>query len=206
MLIGKHNVRAFVVTLQELPQKTQFIQNHFREMGLQAENFNGVNANISGLKTEHCYDLDNPGSNWNIGAKPVATWMSFYMLWSAMLYMPESHFLTLEWDAKFHPDWKARTIRALDDVPKDFDLLLLGSCCTKNPRKQHVNGEVWQVQWPMCGHATVVAKKAIPVLLETQRKVYAPLDISLALHTFPKLKVYTVLPRVADQFDTFLEE
>ena len=47
-----------------------------------------------------------------------------------------------------------------------------------------------------------------PAVLETQRKVYAPLDISLALHTFSqeKLKVLTLLPRCVDQFDTSLQD
>jgi len=206
MKIGNIDVRAFVVTVQEIPEKTRIIQDHFKSVGVEAENFNGVNSNISGLKTIHPYELDNPGSGWNIGAKPVGTWMSFYMMWSAMQYMPESHFMTLEWDAKFHDDWKARADAAVLSAPPDFDLLLLGSCCTKDAQKTHVAGDVYDVRWPMCGHATIVAKKALPIMLSTQRKVYAPLDISLALHTFQHLKVYTVIPRLVDQFDTFLQD
>lgn len=209
MIIGHLNVRAFVVVVPEIPEKTAQIQAHFKQVGVEAENFHGISANLSGLETTHVYERDNPGSGWRIGAKPVATWMSFYMLWSAMQYMPEDYFMTLEYDAKFHHDWRYRTEKALQDVPPDFDLLLLGSCnCNprgQNPPKKRVKGEVWDVRWPVCGHATIVAKKALKVMLETQRKVYAPLDISLMLHTFDHLKVYTVLPRICSQFDTFLQ-
>jgi hypothetical protein len=204
MKIGDYNIRPFVVTLQEMPERTLAIQNHFREVGIDAEEFNGFNANLSGLVTTHTYEVDNPGSGYCIGAKPVASWLSFYSLWSALNLLPDSHFLTLEWDAKFAPDWRERTERALRDAPPDFDILMLGSCCCDKKPTKHIAGEVFDVRWPMCGHASIIAKKALPVMLRTQRKVYAPIDISLAFHTFPQLKVFTVLPRIADQFDTYI--
>lgn len=206
MIIGPYNVRPFVVTLQEMPQKEAFIQAHFKEVGIQAEAFNGIHGVTSGLRTSFPYERDAPGSGWNIGIKPVATWVSFYMLWSAMNLMSEEYFWQLEWDAKFAPDWKIRADAALRDVPADFDMLLLGSCCCAGRPTTKVKGEVFEVKYPQCGHATIIAKKALPVLLRTQRKVYAPLDISMMLHSFPELKVYTVLPRIADQFDTNIPE
>ncbi len=208
--LAGHHIPTFVVTVQEVPEKTDFIQSHFKSMGLQAENFNGISANVSGLVTEHTYEVDNPGTNYRIGLKPTATWVSFYMLWSALNLLDYEYFFTLEWDSKLHADWRPRAERALRDVPKDFDMLFLGSCNTQSDgckkTHKHVAGEVYSLQWPMCGHGTIIAKKALPVILETQRKIYAPLDISLAFHTFPKLKVYTVLPRLIDQFDTFLQD
>ena len=57
----------------------------------------------------------------------------------------------------------------------------------------------------MCGHMLLISKKAVPTILNQQLKVYAPMDISLALHVLPLLKVYTVLPRLADQFDTVID-
>lgn len=197
-------IRPIVVTLQELPERTAFIQNHFKEIGLNAENFNGISADVSGLVTSHTYELDNPGSEYRIGAKPTATWVSFYMLWSAMQYMDATHFLQLEWDAKFEPGWWKRTEQALKDVPKDFDMLYLGSCCTEGRPRTHVAGEVYDLKYPVCGHAVVIAKKALPILLSTNRKIFAPLDISIMLNSFPHLRVFTVLPRIASQFDTHL--
>lgn len=204
MKIGELNIRAFVVCLQELPEKEANIQRHFKEVGIEAEVFNGIHGTTSGLRTTFPYEIDAPGSGWNCGIKPVATWLSFYTMWCAMSYMPDEYFLTLEWDAKFPADWKSRTEQALRDVPKDFDYLMLGSCCCADVPKKHIKGDVWETKMAQCGHATIIAKKALPVLLRTQRRVYAPLDISLTLHTFQHLKVYVVLPRIAEQFDTVL--
>lgn len=206
MEISGYTLRPFVVTLQELPQKEAMIQAHLKERGIHdCRSFNGIHGDTSGLRTVFPYERDAPGSGWNIGVKPVATWVSFYMLWSALNLLPDSHFLTLEWDALFPVDWKARAAAALRDVPKDFDLLYLGSCCAADKPRRHVAGEVFEVKYPLCGHATVIAKKALPVMLSTQRRIYAPIDISLLLHTFPLLKVYTVLPRIVEQHQTTLQ-
>lgn len=204
MVIGKYKIRPFVVTLQEMPEKEKFIIDHLKSVGIEAETFNGIHGSTSGLRTIWPYEVDAPGSGWNIGMKPVATWLSFYMLYACLNMQPDEYYLQMEWDCKWPADWRSRTESALRDVPPDFDMLYLGSCCTKEMPQTHVKGQVWDVKYPQCGHATVIAKKAFPVLLSTQRKVYAPLDISLLFHTLPKLKVYTVLPRIAEQFDTNL--
>ena len=202
MQIGHLKIRPFVVTLQELPEKEKFIMEHFKSVGLQAECFNGLHGVTAGLRTVYPYERDAPGSGWNVGIKPVATWVSFWALWSAMSYMPETHFMQLEWDSKFPTDWRVRTEAALRDVPQDFDMLYIGSCCTDGQNKKQVKGEVWSGILPQCGHGIIIAKKALPVILKTQRKIYAPLDISLLLHTLPLLKVFTVLPRIVSQFNT----
>lgn len=204
--IGKYKIRPFVMVVPELPEKTAFIQKHLREVGIEAEEFNCISAVHSGLKTIHPYEFDAPGSGWNVGPKSVALLVSFQMFWQAASFMGEDHFLFIEWDAKFHPDWRKRTEQALKDAPPDFDFLFLGSCCCKGKPTKHIKGDVYDVAYPMCNHAQIISKKAMPTLLRTQRKFYAPVDISLAFHAFPHLKVFAVLPRLVDQFDTNIPE
>lgn len=199
-------IRPVVVVVSEKEERTNFILKELATRGIYPDVFNGFSSDLSGLVTKHTYELDNPGGGHLIGPKCVSTWISFYAMWSALNMLDDQFFLTMEWDAKFDKDWIPKTIDALKHAPKDFDMLLLGSCCTSKKPMTHIGGNVWNVRWPLCGHATIIAKKCIPKLLATQRKVYAPLDISLVLHTFEqaKLGVYTVLPRIVDQFDTFL--
>lgn len=205
MKIGKLNVRPFVVCVQEYPERTDFILKHFKEIGLgDVEVWDGFNANLSGLETKWTYEADNPGSSYRIGAKPVSTWISFYALWGALSLLPDESFLICEWDAQFHPNWRERTERAIKDLPDQWDLLYLGSCCTQGKEKKHVAGDVFKVKNVMCGHATIVRKKALSVLLKTQRRVYSPLDISVATYAHPHLDVNVLLPRCVDQFETHI--
>jgi hypothetical protein len=204
MKLAHINVRPFVMVVPEFPQRTEFIQNHLRESGIAAEEFNCVSAALSGLKTVNPYEFDAPGQGWNVGPKAVALLVSFQMFWMAASFMPDDYFFFIEWDAKFLPDWKSRAEQAIKDTPPDFDFLFLGSCCCANKPTKHIKGEVFRVEFPMCNHAQIIAKKALPTLLRTQRKFYAPVDIALAFHSFPHLKVYTLLPRCVEQFDTKL--
>lgn len=213
--LGNIKVRCFVLTVQEFPHKTSEIQKHLLSVGIEAEEFPCLCAyeplaadqkavTVSGLETSHTYEVDNPGSGYRIGTKGTVLNVSFQMFWTAAMFMPEEHFLFIEWDARFEPNWKERAEQAVLDTPADFDFLFLGSCCCKDKPKTHVKGEIFQVKWPMCNHAQIIARKAMPTLLRTQRRIYAPADISLAFHAFPHLRVYTLLPRCVHQTDTLI--
>ena len=204
--IGDYTIRPIVVVVPELPERTKFILRELELHGIEPDIYNGFSSEHSGLVTEHTYDVDNPGSGWKIGKKEVATWITFYSLWMALQMQPDEYFLVMEWDVQFEKAWYQRAEKALRNTPKDFDMLQLGSCCCMDKPRTLVAGDVWKVHWPACGHATILAKKCIPDLLRTQRKVYAPLDLSLIFHTFEQcnMQIYTVLPRIADQFNTNL--
>lgn len=206
MTISGYKIRPFLITVPEAPERTDFIMRHYAAVGFETEIFNGISSRDSGLVTTHTYEVDNPGSGYKIGKKEVAGWLSFYMAWSAMQYMPEKWFWTTEFDCEFQPNWRSRVEKALKDVPSDFDLLYVGSCCTKGKPMKHVGGDVYAMNQPQCGHSTIIAKKALPVMLATQRKVYGPLDVNLAAHTLSLLKVFVILPRVCGQVGTYIPE
>lgn len=202
-------IRTFCLSLpdNEAPGRTQAALKHFRERGIyDLQFFYGIHAEKAGLKTVHPYLLDHPEENFTMGYKPTGIWLSHIMLWSALLLVHEDHFLILEDDAQFPENWHARFVAALNDAPRGFDMLYVGSCCCKGMPTTHIKGEVFDVRYPQCTHAYVVAKKALPVLLSTNRKAYAPVDIALNLHSHPLLKVYTVLPRIVGQFNTDISE
>jgi hypothetical protein len=205
MKLAHINVRPFVLTVQELPKQTAFIMQHFKERGIEAEEFPCFSAVESGLVTVNHYEVDAPGQGWRIGPKGTALCVSFYAFWIAVSFMPEEYFFFLEFDAEFPPDWRERTEQALRDVPPDFDLLFIGSCCCEGKTKTHVKGNVWECKEPNCNHAMIVAKKAVPTLLRTQRKIWAPADISMVVSAFPHLRVFVVLPSIAGQFNNVLK-
>lgn len=211
--LGGYSIRPFVLTVPEFPERTAKIQAHLRAVGIEAEEFPCFCAYdrltapaepVLGLTTVHTYEVDAPGSGYRIGPKSVALCMSFQAFWIAASFMPDEHVWFIEWDALFHENWKERTEQALRDVPPDFDFLFLGSCCCDGKPTKHIKGDVYEVKYPCCNHSQIIAKKAMPTLLRTQRKIYAPADISLAFHAFPHLKVYVVLPRCVDQSDTVI--
>jgi GR25 family glycosyltransferase involved in LPS biosynthesis len=183
-------------------------KKHFAERGVQAQFFHGIDAAKLGIHTKNPYLIDGPPPAgeppYKVGPKVVGCWLSHRALWAALLLLPDEHVLVLEDDALFPPGWQRRFDQAMADVPAGFDLLFVGSCCTADKPKSLVRGEVWDVRYPFCGHGYVVAKKALPVLIKTQDAAtcYAPIDVSMAIHSLPNLRAYTVLPRILDQYAT----
>ena len=47
-------------------------------------------------------------------------------------------------------------------------------------------------------------KKSLPVLLDVHQKFWAPLDIAMLYDSLPKLRVYTILPRLVSQRNTVI--
>jgi GR25 family glycosyltransferase involved in LPS biosynthesis len=204
-------IRTFCLSLpdNEAPGRTQAAMKHFRSANPPLNDFQffyGLHAEKAGLSTVHPYEIDNPGSGFRMGYKPTGIWLSHVMLWSALMLVHEDYFFILEDDAKFPDGWHARFVQALQDVPRDFDMLYVGNCCCKGAPTTHIKGEVFDVRYPQCTHAYVIAKKALPVLLANTRKCWAPIDLALKLEILPLLKAYTVLPSIFSQFNTEIPE
>lgn len=172
--------------------------------GLFAEPFYGIHARRLGIMTSRVYTLDGPGGD-PMNPKTVGTWLSHRALWAAcLLTQGDDEFFLLEDDAVFPEDWTAKFDAARWDLPSDWDFVNFGACCAEDKEKEHIAGPIYKVDGgPMCLHAYLVKRRALMTLIETQDEVgcYAPIDISVLVHTLPKLAAYTVLPRVAEQLD-----
>jgi len=195
----------YCLTLPEKPERTKAALDHFNSVNLgTVEMVDGVHGEKFGLKTVFPYEVDAPGSGFNIGHHCVGIWMSHWVIWQMVAHGSASHALIMEDDAMFSAESIQAINQALDDVPQDFDWLFLGSCCTERAGNRHIKGRVWDVRYPMCFQAYVISKAGAHKLLRTQRKVYAPIDISTTFHSFPSMSVYTVLPSVVQQFNTVI--
>lgn len=192
-------MKSFCITLPETPERTQRAREHFADIGLDVHFIQGIHAKTFGLLTSHTYDHDHPSEGYHIPSKHVGLCLSHYIAWSICAAMPDDMFMILEDDALFEPSWKDRTEKALADVPQDWDMLFIGSCNCADKPQIHTSGDVFEVKWPQCTHATIITKKGIQTLLETQRDVFAPIDLALIHRSFERMKVYTVLPRIVNQ-------
>lgn len=187
--------------MPETPSRELLAQRHFAERNLAVQFMPSINGEVFGLQTTREYNLNGgePHNGYKVPPRVVGIYLSHITVWMAASLMGDDMFFILEDDAAFADDWHERLKNALADVPPDFDILYVGSCCTKDKPNALVKGEVFIVEWPLCLHAYIIAKKALPTLIRTQRNCYAPIDVALAIHTLPYLKAYTVLPRIVSQ-------
>lgn len=196
--------RTFVLTVNRRIACFDETAAHLDSIGLKWERFDGMDNQLCRLNPVDTFDLDRAGER--IGPKHIAATLSHYMMWKVMLYAPEDVFWALEYDVEFVADWEHQYREAMSVLPDDWDVLFLGSCCCKGRESRHIAKNVHEVKYPLCGHAIMYRKKALPVLLQEQQKICAPLDIALMTQAFPKLRVYCLLPRMVEQRRTHLPE
>lgn len=194
------NPRTFVLTVDRDIKRFDETAAHLDSLGIAWERFNGVDNQLCRLNPVDTFDLDRVGER--IGPKHVAACLSHFLLWKVMSYLPEDEFLVLEYDARLPADWPEQYERAMSVMPDDADVIFWGSCCCAGRETRHVAENVYEVRYPLCGHAIGYRKKALPTLLKEHQKIYAPLDIALMFGALPKLRVYTILPAIIEQAGT----
>ena len=194
-------MRTFCITLPEYSRHELLARRHFEAMKLNVDFIWGISGEHFGLYTNHTYEVDNPGSGHTKSPAEIGCFLSHYMVWSICKQLPDDYFLILEDDVRFACNAKARIAKALTTCPSDWDILYIGSCNCSGKVTTKVTDELYVVSEPHCTHAYMVRKKALSVLLSTQRDVYAPIDISMAFHALPLLKTYVLLPRAAEQLN-----
>ena len=190
-----------------LPDSTRIssTREHLAGLGLKWSLFFGIDAIKMGLTTVNPYEVDAPGSGYIMQQKHTGMHLSHFLMWRHFWNdHEEDSFTIFEDDVRLIDSWKLATVDVYKEVPEDWDILAIGSCCTEGRPTAHISGPVYRVQYPLCTHAYMVRRKALPILLETQEKSWAPIDLALYFNSYPKLNVYTILPRIAEQEGTFL--
>lgn len=169
----------------------------------------GIHAEKFGVLGTHPYELDQPGKGHIMGQKYTGSFLSQYVIYSVCNQLPDSHFMIMEDDTRFSDGWYPALEKALQEIPSDFDWIFVGSCCAIDKRAERIGDKLYKyprtkqfpVNYPMGGNCMIVSKKCLPHILATQRDAYAPADISMALHSFHEMEVYSILPRICEQLN-----
>lgn len=192
--------KVWVLTVERHIARFDATAKHLDELGIKWERFNGMDNTICRLNPIETFDLDRAGER--IGPKHVAACLSHYLILKVMEYRKEDSWITLEYDARLPENYQERFAQIEKDLPDDWQIVHIGSCCCAGRPTKHIKGEVYEVLWPLCGHGTWVRKSALPVLLKECQRIYMPLDIMLFADVLPKLRSYTIIPPLVTQCGT----
>ena len=204
--------RTFVLTVRRQIKRFDETVKHLDEQGIKWERFDGFDNQVCRLQAMDTFDMDRAGER--LQAKHVAATLTHYLLWGVMAYQPDESFVALEFDVRFVDGWKEQFDNAMSRLPDDWDIVYLGSCCCKGRETypvvafQGVTGttNLYDVRYPLCGHAIMYRKKCLETLLTIHQKINMPLDIAMFHLSLPKLRVYTILPSIVTQHNTDLPE
>jgi GR25 family glycosyltransferase involved in LPS biosynthesis len=183
----------------ELPAAHEAAVSHFIERKVKAQFVNAIHSEKFGILSWRPYRKDHPKAGSLIDMAQVGLTLSHYMVWQICEHHSDDVFMILEDDCVFPEGWSERISDAMRDMPEDWGILLIGSSNTSDKEKSHIKGDIWEVKYPFCTHAMIIARKALPVLIEHCRDASKHIDILLHDEGYSRLKVYTLLPRLCEQ-------
>lgn len=192
--------RTFVLTVDRPIARFDATVEHLDSLGVKWERFNGIDNQLCELAPIKTFDLDRVGER--IGKKHIAACLSHYLILKVMEYQPEDSWITLEYDARLPETYRERWAQISNDLPDDWQIVHIGSCCCAGRPTKHIKGDVYEVHWPLCGHGTLTRKSALPVLLREHQRIYMPLDIAMFYNSLPLLRSYTIVPPLVTQDGT----
>lgn len=195
-------MKTFALVCPELPERAEKCRAHLRERGVVAEFLPAIHAETFGILSWRPYRDDYPNQGYLSPMSQVGCTLSHYMTWMVCANLPDEYFMILEDDARLNNQWKEDLEEAMNGL--DFDILLVGSSNTQDKPRTHLSGRVWDVRYPFCTHAYVINRRCLPFLLSEGRDASLKIDILLIKRIYPKLKVLTILPRLARQEGTDL--
>lgn len=211
MMLGTYEIQPIMLYLdndEKWLNRTADGITHFESVGItDILKVKGIHGESFGIEGTLEYNHDNPHLHHKIGTPNTSLCLSMQIVYQIELHHKADYFLFLEDDSRFKENWREVVERSLNEIPKDFDFLFIGSCCAEGKDRERVGTHLYKysnphkkyAEYPLCGNAYIVAKKAIPKILETQKSAYVNVDINLAVNTFNHLNVYAILPRVVEQ-------
>lgn len=197
-------MKTFLLFCPEIKDDLLTASEHLKARGIDFDPVRAIHGETFGLLPSRPYNGNRPGAGELTNISQVGLVLSHYMVWSICEHVPGDAFTILESDAKFPQDWKERLDIAMTDLPEDWDILLIGSSNTGDKEKRQICGDVWEVFYPFTTHAYIVRKKALETLLTLCRDATLNIDLLMIREAYPKLRVFTMLPRLCEQRGTEL--
>jgi len=184
----------FCITCWQTPQRSKLAAEHFRERGLDIQFFPGIHGKSFGLRTALITKTGH-----RIAAGEVGCFLSHYMLWQTLAYLPHDEILILEDDAWFEPDFRSRFREAYADLPNDWQFVYVGSTLIDGKPVERISNRVGLMRYPCGTHAYLVKRSSLSFLLQTNHQARYPIDMQLMENSLPAMRCYTFTPSLVKQ-------
>lgn len=207
MRVDFENTPTFIISKPESEKEKRCIR-YMKSFGIDAVPIYGFRAHNCGISTDYYHSREKEKAK----VKTIVAGLSHFAAWSAIKWMVEAKltdhrtFLIVEDDVEFlDKNWKSLANDNLQFVPNDWHVVYLGSCCA-DPIEDHgyIAANLYRLVRGMCTHAYLVNYEGACKLLETNQKVWGPIDIQMLIDSMPRMNFYGILPRLATQENTNL--
>ena len=196
---------TFCVSLKAAADRREKVSKHLRDHGIEFHLFDAIHASKMGLKTKLAYLDDKPnwlpedGPPYKISQPVLGCSLSHYMIWRIAEYLPDDYFLIVEDDVQLCDGFKEKLTEMMSRLPEDWQFVFVGHCCLRKDYTEVRPGIIYSGIAPLCTHAYLIKKSSLRHLIETNERMYAPIDIQLQKKSLPTMVHYCLFPPLAFQ-------
>ena len=188
-------------------EKLTLLEEHLRENNVPSWSYY-FGFNGRGLKIREFKDVTYYGDPEELRGKAIGQHLTHWGLWASLKMASErnqndSMWTIIEDDFRFKENWSKIYHDVMEDLPGDWDIVLFGNCCTLGLDLEKITDNLYK-GGALCLHWYMIKRRALDVLLETNRMVQGRIDVQMLRQSYKHLNAYTVLPSIAGQADTEL--
>lgn len=191
--------RTFCVTLQETPLRTKMFLEMANKFNIQVDLFYGVFGQRMGLTPKLPNEIECPGKNIFMTDGAVGCYLSHFVLWNVLSYLPEDEFLIVEDDAVFADNFQEKFINTYKKLPKDWDLVYVGWVPCGNVPPPVIVDEGISIRHPSATHGYLIKKRIIKKVINSIQPCGSPIDLVMVNKLLPHIKFYTFDPPLINQ-------
>lgn len=187
----------------QIPERRSLAEKQFSDQDLEVNWWHSIHSKTFGLVGVAWPATDMVSTPHSVNAGYVGLAIGQWMLWQHLLLSDHpGPFLIFEDDVILCDRFKERLDAACDELPKDWEFVLVGNPWDKmKDLPPHVHGDVYTVGegnvWGM--HAVMVNRSALRFLMEENHRCELPIDAQLNKTAYRKMKTYAIIPSLAAQ-------
>jgi FkbM family methyltransferase len=174
-------IPAFCITLGG--DRAWNASREFQAAGIDVKMFEGFDGRKLGLSpaTQHtCTKRMQVGE--------IGNCLSHLALWRALMIHPGEEFIIFEDDAILCPNFLGRLDEVFKALPDDWQLCFLGHLGGREI--EAVNSVLSTWERPLTTFAYIVNKSGLRALIDSNRTLWAAIDVQSAVLSYPSMRVY----------------
>lgn len=191
--------RTFCITLKETPLRTKYFLESAKKAGIDVEFFHGVFGSRLKLTPRQPNELECPGQNIFMTDGAVGCYLSHFILWNILLYLPDEEFLILEDDAVFIDGFKDKFQLLYSRLPTNWGMVYVGWLPYGDNVKQLVVDEGISIRQPSATHGYLIKKSILKMACDAIQPCSSPIDLTILSKLLPCIEYYLFDPPLITQ-------
>lgn len=189
-------MKTFCITLSETPDRRAGAEAEFARAGLDVTFYRGIHGENWGLRT-----AIEPTPGFPLKPGHIGLNLTHWSLWQHIWLSGHEEAIVFEDDATLCENFQKELATSAAALPGGWQFAFVGYCCGDDKPQHRVNDRVSAIHWPMCTHAYVVRRSALPILMDHCNVAEFPIDIQLTNRVFSqhKLSCWCFTPQLATQ-------